>query len=113
MSLSRLKVDDDSGDGRRNAEFSSSHSYDGTAIHRETLTRVGQLASGKIEHQAVGMLDGTYLGLHQFCEGHLNRNTVSVLGDRNVCDYRIRVARVWIGGFLRNSGRCNQAGQEK
>ena len=74
---------------------------------------MSQFTSGKIECQAVRMIECAHLGSHQITEGHFHGNTVTLFRDRYGCDYRMRIARLGSGGVLRNSGRHRQAGQKK
>ena len=113
MVLSCFKIDDHSGDGRRNAEFGGPHSDDGSAIHRQALPPMSQLTPGEIEYQAVGMIERAHLGLRWLTERHFHSDTVSALGDRYCGDYWMRIVRPRTSGVLRNSGRRSQAGQKQ
>jgi hypothetical protein len=110
--LRRLEVDDYSCDEWLKAERGGPHGQDGPAIDQLALTWVSQFTSGKIEYQAIGMIERGYLGFDQLTtEGDFHSDTVGAFSDRYGCDYRMRIARLVSSGVLGNGGRCGPAGQ--
>jgi len=99
--------------GERRPDCGGLYGDDKSTINDEALARTGQIASWKIEDQAVGVLEPAYLRLHQLSEGNFHIDTAGTFSNRHACNCRPRVARSETRRILGDSGWRGEAGQNK
>lgn len=100
MILSRFEIDDHSCGGRGGAEIGGSDGNNGSAIHDQTLTGVGNYASGKIENQPIWMLECAYFGSDERTERDFHLDIVAAFSGRDSRDSRRRAESDRVHGFL-------------